>query len=66
MIDELTKVPMSHPYINDPKYWQERADETRSIAKLLDDQEAKRQILAIAAGYERLAEHIRQQSSEAG
>jgi len=42
---------MSHPYINDPKYWRERAGETRSIGKLLNDLEAKRQMLAIAARY---------------
>ena len=50
---------MSHPYINDPKYWRERAEEARSIAKLLNDQEAKRQLLAIAARYDRLADHIK-------
>jgi hypothetical protein len=32
---------MSHPFIRDPKYWHERAVEARSIAKLLNDQEAK-------------------------
>jgi len=51
---------MSHPYINDSKYWRERAEEARSIAKLLNDQEAKRQLLAIAARYDRLADHIKQ------
>jgi hypothetical protein len=51
---------MSHPYINDPKYWRERAEEARSIAKLLKDQKAKRQLLSIAAGYSRLADHIKQ------
>jgi hypothetical protein len=51
---------MSHPYINDPKYWHERAEEARSIAKLLNDEEAKRQLLAIAAGYDRLADHMKQ------
>jgi hypothetical protein len=51
---------MSHPYIDDPKYWRERAEEARSIAKLLNDQEAKRQLLAIASRYERLADHIKQ------
>jgi hypothetical protein len=51
---------MSHPYINDPKYWRERAEEARSIAKLLNDQDAKRQLLAIAARYDRLADHIKQ------
>ena len=51
---------MSHPYINEPKYWRERAEEARSIAKLLNDQEAKRQLFAIAARYYRLADHIKQ------
>jgi len=53
---------MSHPYINDPKYWRERAGETRSIAKLLSDLEAKRQMLAIAARYDRLADHMKKRS----
>jgi hypothetical protein len=52
---------MSHPFINDPKYWRERAEETRSIVQLLNDQEAKRQMLAIAALYDRLANHMKQQ-----
>src|SRR5262249_31184989 len=51
---------MSHPYINDPKYWRERAEEARSRAKLLNDQEAKRQLFAIADRYYRLADHIKQ------
>jgi len=51
---------MSHPYINNSNYWRERAEEARSIAKLLNDQEAKRQLLAIAARYDRLADHIKQ------
>ena len=38
----LRAVSMSHPYIDDPKYWLERAEELRSISKLLDDAEAKR------------------------
>lgn len=38
---------MSHPFIDDPKYWHERAAEARSIAKLLDDHEAKGHLLAI-------------------
>jgi len=50
---------MSHPYINDPKYWRERAEEARSIAQLLNDLEAKRHMLAIAARYDRLADHMK-------
>jgi hypothetical protein len=50
---------MSHPFINDPKYWRERAEEARSIARLLNDLEAKRHLLAIAARYDRLADHMK-------
>jgi len=55
---------MSHPYIDDPKYWLERAEELRSISKLLDDAEAKRQLDAIAKSYEQLADHIKQLSTD--
>jgi hypothetical protein len=55
---------MSHPYIDDPKYWRERAEELRSISKLLDDAEAKRQLDAIARSYEQLADHIKQLSTD--
>jgi hypothetical protein len=55
----LSVIVMTYPYINDPKYWWERAEEARSIAKLLDDQEAKRQMLAIAASYDRLSDHMK-------
>jgi len=53
-------ITLTHPYINDPKYWRERAEELRSITKLLDDTEAKRQMRAIAASYDRLAHHMQQ------
>ena len=55
---------MSHPYIDDPKYWRERAEELRSISKLLDDAEAKRQLDTIAKSYEQLADHIEQLSTD--
>ena len=55
---------MSHPYIDDPKYWRERAEELRSISKLLDDAEAKRQLDTIAKSYEQLADHIKQLSTD--
>ena len=55
----LSVIVMTYPYINDPKYWRERGEEARSIAKLLDDQEAKRQMLAIAASYDQLSDHMK-------
>jgi len=53
---------MTHPYITDPKYWRERREEARSIAQLLDDPKAKREMLAIAASYDRLANHMKRVS----
>jgi hypothetical protein len=43
---------VSHPFVDDPKYWRERATEARSIAKLLDHQKAKGHLLPIAAEYD--------------
>ena len=45
------------------KHWRDRAEETRAVAEQLDDPEARRIMLEIAAGYERLAE--RAQAREA-
>jgi len=40
----------------DPKHWRDRAREARTRAGELNDPEAKRQMLGIARGYDRLAE----------
>jgi hypothetical protein len=41
--------------IEDANYWRGRAAETRAQAEQMPDAEAKRQLLQIAAIYERLA-----------
>ena len=41
---------------NGPKHWRNRAHEARIRAGELNDPEAKRQMLGIARGYDRLAE----------
>ena len=41
---------------DDPKHWRNRAREARIHAGELSDPEAKRQMLGIARGYDRLAE----------
>jgi hypothetical protein len=41
---------------DDPKHWRDRAHEARARAGELNDPEAKRQMLGIARGYDRLAE----------
>ena len=41
---------------DDPKHWRNRAHEARIRAGELNDPEAKRQMLGVARGYDRLAE----------
>jgi hypothetical protein len=41
--------------INDPEHWLERAKEARALAEKIVDPVAKRTMLAIAEGYEKLA-----------
>jgi hypothetical protein len=41
---------------DDPRHWRDRAHEARIRASELNDPEAKRQMLGIARGYDRLAE----------
>jgi hypothetical protein len=48
---------MAMALINDPMHWRERAEGTRRIAEDMADPEAKRMMLGIADGYERLAQH---------
>jgi hypothetical protein len=40
-----------------PEYWLDRAEEARAQAKDMATPEARREMLLIAAAYQRLAEH---------
>jgi hypothetical protein len=42
--------------LDDAEHWWSRAEETRTIADLMNDPEARRIMFDIAEGYERLAE----------
>jgi RNA polymerase sigma-70 factor (ECF subfamily) len=42
---------------HEPEYWLNRAEEARAQAKRMITPEARREMLLIAAGYQRLAEH---------
>lgn len=45
-----------HTLLDDAEHWWSRAEETRTIAELLNDPEARRIMFDIAEGYDRLAE----------
>ena len=48
---------MAVALMNDPAHWRDRAEEARRIAEDMADREARRMMLDIDAGYDRLAEH---------
>jgi hypothetical protein len=51
---------MAEKLLNDPMHWRNRAEEARAQAKQLNDPEARRKMLEIADGYERIAERAEQ------
>jgi hypothetical protein len=46
--------------LDDAEHWWSRAEETRTIAELMNDPEARRIMFDIAEGYDRLAERATQ------
>jgi hypothetical protein len=55
---------MTARLINDPQHWRDRAEEARAHADEMNDPEAKRQMLEIARGYDRLAERAEERSRD--
>jgi len=49
--------------LNDPLYWQRRADETRAMADNLKNQDAKDAMMKIAESYEQLAQSAEKHAS---
>jgi hypothetical protein len=43
---------------HEPEYWRDLAEEARTHVMAMITHEAKRELLAIAAAYVRLAEHV--------
>ena len=43
-------------FVNDPLHWRERAKEAHALAETLTDSQARRQMMEVAAAYERMAE----------
>jgi hypothetical protein len=56
---QLTCTTVSDSILDEPKHWQEHAEEARSISEQLSDPESRRMILRMADNYERLAAHAR-------
>jgi hypothetical protein len=50
--------------LNDPKHWLARAKEARRQATEMRDPEARRQMLAIAEGFERVAQLIAKRQTQ--
>ena len=51
------------PVSYDAEYWRQRADDARVAAETMVTRAAKREMLAIAIAYERLAEHAEHTAS---
>ena len=49
--------------LDDAEHWWSRAEETRTIAELMHDAEARRIMFDIAEGYDRLAERAAERAS---
>ena len=49
----MRAVPAS--FINDPEHWRQKAEEMRTLADGISDEEARATMLKIAEDYERLA-----------
>jgi hypothetical protein len=47
---------------NDPKYWLDRAEETRGVAERTDDLQSKQRLFRVAAGYDALAQRAAERS----
>jgi hypothetical protein len=49
--------------LNDAQHWRDRAEEARVIASSMHDETARRQMFAIAEGYQRLAERAEERTN---
>jgi hypothetical protein len=56
----MPKSPLS--LINDPEHWRSRAEEARTIAHQMSDEQAKQSMLRIADAYEDLSRQAAQRS----
>ena len=52
----MSRPGLQNALLNDPEHWRQRAEEARAIVDGIADPEARRTMLGIAQGYERLAQ----------
>jgi hypothetical protein len=57
--------PMPIRFPTDAKHWRDRAGKARATAERMTDPEAKRVMLAIAIGYDKLAKRAEERQSAA-
>jgi len=50
-------------FINDPTHWRARAEEMRTLAEHLKDDQARDTMLRLAADYDRLAQRAQERSA---
>jgi hypothetical protein len=56
---------MPASFINDPKHWEDRAEEMRRLAEDMRDEASKQTMLRIADDYDRLAKRAQQRMGSA-
>jgi len=52
-------------HFNDPEHWRRRAEESRVLAEMMNDEKAKKIMLGIAEDYEKLATRAAKRSADA-
>jgi hypothetical protein len=61
-----SNVRRRHAILEDPVYWQKRAEDMRSILNEIDDRQSRTIIPRVAADYNRLADRAAQQLLDKG
>ena len=55
MVRKRARSALTAPQFNDPKYWHQRAEEARAMAKQMSSELSKKMMLKVADDYDRLA-----------
>ena len=55
MVRKRARSTLTAPQFNDPKYWHQRAEEARAMAKQMSSELSKKMMLKVADDYDGLA-----------